>query len=67
MIEITINEQPRNVELGITLAQLLTELQIVSPAIAVEVNQQLRPRDQFENTILEAGDILEIVTLVGGG
>ena len=67
MIEITINEQPRNVEPGITLAQLLTELQIVSPAIAVEVNQQLRPRDQFENTILEAGDILEIVTLVGGG
>jgi len=67
VIEITINEQPRNVEPGITLAQLLTELQIVSPAIAVEVNQQLRPRDQFENTILEAGDILEIVTLVGGG
>jgi len=40
VIEITINEQPRSVELGITLAQLLIELKIVSPAIAVEVNNQ---------------------------
>ena len=67
MIEITINEQLRKVEPEITLAQLLTELKIVSPAIAVEVNQHLRPRDQFESTILKAGDVLEIVTLVGGG
>jgi len=67
VIEITVNEQPRNVQPGITLAQLLLELKIVSPAIAVEVNQQLRPRDQFDSTILKAGDVLEIVTLVGGG
>ncbi len=67
MIEITINEQPRNVVEGISLTQLLAELKIVSPAIAVEVNQQLRPRDQFNSTTLEAGDVVEIVTLVGGG
>ena len=67
MIEITINERPRSVVRGITLAQLLVELEIQSPAIAVEINQQLRTRDQFDNTTLEAGDVVEIVTLVGGG
>ncbi len=67
MIEITINERPRSVVEGITLAQLLVELEIQSPAIAVEINQQLRPRNQFDNTTLEAGDVVEIVTLVGGG
>ena len=67
MIEITINERPRSVAEGITLAQLLVELEIQSPAIAVEINQQLRPRNQFDNTTLEAGDVVEIVTLVGGG
>ena len=67
MIEITINEQPRSVAQGITLAQLLVQLEILSPAIAVEVNQSLRPRDQFDSTVLEAGEVLEIVTLVGGG
>ena len=67
MIEITINERPHSVVKGITLAQLLVELEIQSPAIAVEINQQLRPRNQFDNTTLEAGDVVEIVTLVGGG
>ena len=67
MIDITVNERALNVEQGTTLAQLLVHLEISSPAIAVEVNQQLRPRNQFESTVLEAGDILEIVTLVGGG
>ena len=67
MIKITINERPRSVVEGITLAQLLVELEIQSPAIAVEINQQLRPRNQFDNTTLEAGDVVEIVTLVGGG
>lgn len=67
MIEITINEQPRSIAAGTTLAQLLVELGIQSPAIAVEVNQQLRPKNQFDSTTLEAGDIVEIVTLVGGG
>jgi len=67
VIEITINERPRSVVKGITLAQLLVELEIQSPAIAVEINQQLRPRNQFDNTTLEAGDVVEIVTLVGGG
>jgi len=67
VIEITINERPRSVAAGITLAQLLVELEIRSPAIAVEINQQLRPRNQFDDTTLKAGDVVEIVTLVGGG
>ena len=67
MIEITINEQSREVADGTTLAQLLVELEIISPAIAVEVNQRLRPRNQFGSTVLESGDVVEIVTLVGGG
>jgi len=67
VIEIIVNEEPRNVAPGTTLAQLLVQLEILSPAIAVEVNQQLRPRDQFDGTVLDAGDIIEIVTLVGGG
>ena len=67
MIEITVNEQPRSVQPSTTLAQLLVQLEILSPAIAVEVNHQLRPRDKFDCTVLEAGDSVEIVTLVGGG
>ena len=66
-IEIVVNDQPMTVDAGTTIEQLLERLKIHSPAIAVEVNEVLRPRNDFATTKLEPGDCLEIVTLVGGG
>ncbi|MFK7769375.1 MAG: sulfur carrier protein ThiS [Mariniblastus sp.] len=67
MIEITINGEKKSFEKGLSIAQLLAKLELNSRAIAVEVNQELRPRDTHETTEINAGDVLEIVTLVGGG
>lgn len=67
MIEIIVNDQSQQVPSGMTVAELLPRLGISSPAIAVEVNHQLCPRDQLQHRTLEQGDCLEIVTLVGGG
>ncbi len=36
-------------------------------AMAVELNAEIVPRDQFGQTILNSGDEVEVVTLVGGG
>ena len=41
--------------------------QTLPRAIAVELNFEIQPRDQFATTALQPGDRLEIVTLVGGG
>lgn len=49
------------------VADLLLELQIKSPAIAVEVNHELVSSNRFDSTKLADGDSIEIVTLVGGG
>ncbi|AJC91147.1 MULTISPECIES: sulfur carrier protein ThiS [Campylobacter] len=35
--------------------------------IALELNGEIIPRDQFENLILKENDKAEIVTFVGGG
>lgn len=37
------------------------------PPFAIELNKTLIRRPQYESTILNAGDAVEIVTLVGGG
>lgn len=37
------------------------------PPFAVEVNKKLVRRAEYESTALRDGDIVEIVTLVGGG
>ena len=65
-IQIYVNDGPRQIADGTTIADLLEQLGMVSPAIAVELNLTVQPRDEFDR-ILEEGDRLEIVTLVGGG
>ena len=51
---------------GATIAILLGRLRLTGP-VAVEVNEQLAPREQHDDWALSAGDRVEVVTLVGGG
>lgn len=66
-IEITVNGQVRRVAPGSTVADLLAELGLESQIVAVELNFQVVPRARHAEQRLQAGDRLEIVTLVGGG
>jgi sulfur carrier protein len=66
-MNIHLNGQPRDVPAGCTLADLLVEMQLESRFVAVEVNLQVVPRAQHGQHVLQDGDRLEIVTLVGGG
>ena len=67
MIAVTVNGEQHELEKGLTVADLLNHLNLNSAAIAVEINQQIKPRDTHQNTLIEVGDVVEIVTLVGGG
>lgn len=50
-----------------TVAQLLQEAQIKARFVVVELNGEIVPRDLRESCTLKDGDVLEVVTLVGGG
>lgn len=67
MIEFTLNGQPRRANPGATVAALLADLGLPPQRVAVEVNRELVPRGQHDQVRLEAGDAVEVVTLVGGG
>jgi len=67
MITIRCNGQNRQVDDGTSVAQLVAELGIVNRKFAVERNREVVSRDRLEQTLLEDGDELNIVTLVGGG
>ena len=62
-----INGESRVIEPGATIAGLLGQLGIEPRLVAVERNEQLVPRRRHAETLLESGDRIEIVTLVGGG
>ena len=66
-MQIIINGEPRTLDAGLTIAELLEHLALRAPRVAVEVNEALVRRALFSQTQLRDGDHVEIVTLVGGG
>ncbi len=66
-MEIRVNGEPRDIPDGATVGALLAQLGVPRQATAVEVNRELVPRSLHETRSLAPGDVVEIVTLVGGG
>ena len=66
-MNIQVNGQGREIAAGSTVANLLGELGVTQPHVAVEVNLEVVPRAEHGATILSDGDRVEVVTLVGGG
>jgi sulfur carrier protein len=66
-VKVTLNGEQIEVAHATTLTGLLEMLGLRSEQVAVELNRVLVPRAKHEATVLHAGDVLEVVTLVGGG
>ncbi len=65
-MKLTINGQQQD-SASTTLAQLIERLGMKQDRVAVELNRNIIPRDQWAGTNLTEGDQLEIVHFVGGG
>ena len=52
---------------GATVAQLVQQMGLSGQPVAVEVNKQLVPKRRHGEATLREGDVIEVVTLVGGG
>ena len=52
---------------GKTLADYLATTDYDPRRIAVEKNGEIVPKAQYEKTILKDGDVIEVVSFVGGG
>ena len=66
-LEIQVNGEPARIADGASIADLVASKGLRTDQVAVEVNRELVPRAQHPDTTLQAGDRVEIVTLVGGG
>jgi sulfur carrier protein len=66
-IEIVVNGQPRLVTSGASVKDLLAVLGLSTRLVAVERNREVVPKALHGETLLTAGDQLEVVTFVGGG
>ncbi len=66
-VKLQVNGEEKKCLSGNNLPQFLTEMGLNPRLIAVEYNGEILHRQYWENTILQTGDRLEIVTIVGGG
>jgi thiamine biosynthesis protein ThiS len=66
-MKLVVNGDERAFPDGLTLTELVRDLELEKHPIAVELNLKVVPRDRFSATRLSEGDRIEIVSLVGGG
>ena len=66
-MQLTVNGEKFDFSNGNTVRQLLEQLRMANRPVAVERNEQIVPYTKFDQAELNDGDVLEVVTLVGGG
>jgi thiamine biosynthesis protein ThiS len=66
-MKLQINGEEKSFELPLTLASLIEQMGMKADRVAVELNRDIVPRQQWGQTNLADGDRLEIVHFVGGG
>lgn len=66
-MEVVVNGTPRTVRPGVTLLQLLADLELDPRAVVVEHNRRIVRRPALGETPVAAGDAIELVHFVGGG
>jgi thiamine biosynthesis protein ThiS len=62
-----LNGEPHELVRALSVSELLQDLAIDARRVAVEHNLVVLKRDTFDRTMLEDGDEVEIVNVVGGG
>jgi thiazole synthase len=66
-LQITLNGELREFSGPLSVAELLSHLRLKPEHVAVEMNKELISRPRHAETAIEPGDVLEVVTLAGGG
>ena len=66
-MQIFVNGEAREVPESTSMAALVERMELTGRRIAVEVNEELVSRSEFEQFSLSDGDKIEIIHAVGGG
>ena len=66
-MNVVLNGEPSELAAGTTLADLLQSIDLGQRRFAVEINEELVPRSEHADRVLQAGDRVEIVQAIGGG
>ncbi len=66
-MKIKVNNQTTTIASGNSVSDLIQQMKLNDKRLAIEHNRNILSREQFATTMLQDGDIIEMVNLVGGG
>lgn len=66
-MQIYINGETENLERAISLQELIEKLQLKAATFAIALNETFVSRANYQSTILQANDRVEIVNAMQGG
>lgn len=52
---------------GMTISEYLATTDYDPKIIAVECNEEIVPKAKYDETVIQNGDVIEVVSFVGGG
>ncbi len=67
MLLIDLNGQPREVQQGQSVQDLIDTLALSNQALAVAINREVVPRARWRERLLLSSDKVDIVRAIGGG
>ncbi|AXC80909.1 sulfur carrier protein ThiS [Salmonella enterica subsp. houtenae] len=66
-MQIQFNDEPMQCAEGQTVSELLTQLNQLKPGAALALNQQILPREQWRQHIVQEGDQILLFHVIAGG
>ena len=66
-MKVFVNGEGQDFSAGISLSELITQLELPAARIAIELNREVVRRSDWGSTMLKDDDRIEIVHFVGGG
>lgn len=67
IMKILCNGAERDIRDGMTVMDLIRELDLNPETVVVEYNNRILPRNEYDELLIEDGATLELVRFVGGG
>lgn len=66
-MQIQFNDEPMQCPAGQTVSELLAHLDQLKPGAALALNQQILPREQWQQHIVQDGDQILLFQVIAGG
>ena len=67
LIDVVVNGERRSVPRDLTVSELLNKLEVVPDRVAIELNNSIVRKRDWDRIAVAGGSQIEIVQFVGGG